>query len=862
MKRKIYILLLAAASLMAGGVQAQNIQKANASYQEFVRLNNGNADKAAIYSALHRCYTDYTSVLAQAQPGTPACQQAKEGLRSLYPYLQNAAIYYSQRGNQTNALIMSQAYMDIPLMEAFKGEQFARDDYFATMAYFAASGTYNARQYEKAVRYFRVYLSTNDQKNRKNVYAFMAKACINIHDYDLAKETLTEALQHYPQDFNMLSMMINCCIDTDDNVALQRYVSRALALKPADNTLLNIQGKLYEENQDYQKALGIYNRLRQANPRSLDVARHLALCYYNLGVLYSNKAGLEKGDAAIRRYTSQSKEYFAASVEILQQVVASDPTSVKYLQALATAYSCTGNDDMAAATNHKILALGGQAMAASAVPAMVTYSNRAAQTAAAATTFRPSPNPRPGTSETPAGYGASTPASAAAGTPAYSVFAKEFVESRIKTWQAKDPYETISEYKARVSESTRKEKIASLLKAAESEYIATYAGNVQLKDLLLKPYDAENRVFLIESRYGELVVPVPRENNEAKIFESSWSGMQLRNPDFYINNDKLALAGLTFVTPTGNAYRFDGNKDLAYTETVVDVNFDPIADVVIENGTKEDNGVRRQKQSVSVGTSDVDTNIPRTEAGSNSKTFAVIIGNEHYDMVTQVPMAVNDGEVFARYCEQTLGIPKDNIRLYTDASYGIMIRAVKDIKSIASAYNGDLQVIFYYAGHGIPNEETKDAFLLPIDADGMQTEGCYSLSRLYSELGAMNARHVTVFLDACFSGAKRDGGMLASARGVALKAKQEDPKGNMVIFSAASDAETAFPYKEKGHGLFTYFLLKKLQESKGNVTLKELGDYVTREVKRQSVVVNRKPQTPTVTPSSSMASTWMNLKLR
>lgn len=110
-----------------------------------------------------------------------------------------------------------------------------------------------------------------------------------------------------------------------------------------------------------------------------------------------------------------------------------------------------------------------------------------------------------------------------------------------------------------------------------------------------------------------------------------------------------------------------------------------------------------------------------------------------------------------------------------------MLRAMRDIKDISNAYSGQIKVIFYYAGHGIPNEATKDAFLLPIDADGQQTEGCYSLNKLYTELGGLNANYVVVFLDACFSGAQRDGGMLASARGVALKAKQEDPKGNMVI---------------------------------------------------------------------------------
>ena len=225
-------------------------------------------------------------------------------------------------------------------------------------------------------------------------------------------------------------------------------------------------------------------------------------------------------------------------------------------------------------------------------------------------------------------------------------------------------------------------------------------------------------------------------------------------------------------------------------------------------------------------------------------------------------MARNDGETFALYCEKTLGMPKSNIRFYPDASYGVMLRAMRDIKDISNVYAGQIKVLFYYAGHGIPNEATKDAFLLPIDADGRQTEGCYSLNKLYTELGGLNANYVVVFLDACFSGAQRDGGMLASARGVALKAKKEDPQGNMVVFSAASGNETAYPYKDKGHGLFTYFLLKKLQQTKGEATLEELGEYVMENVKQQSVVVNRKVQTPTVSPSFTLRDSWKDLKLR
>ena len=103
--------------------------------------------------------------------------------------------------------------------------------------------------------------------------------------------------------------------------------------------------------------------------------------------------------------------------------------------------------------------------------------------------------------------------------------------------------------------------------------------------------------------------------------------------------------------------------------------------------------------------------------------------------------------------------------------------------------------------------------------------------------------------------------MLASARGVAIKSKAEAPKGNMLVISAAQGNETAYPYREKRHGLFTYFLLKKLQKTKGNTTFGELFDYVRTQVAQKSIVVNEKSQTPSVNASGELTSTWKQSKL-
>ena len=259
--------------------------------------------------------------------------------------------------------------------------------------------------------------------------------------------------------------------------------------------------------------------------------------------------------------------------------------------------------------------------------------------------------------------------------------------------------------------------------------------------------------------------------------------------------------------------------------------------------------------------SDVDKDIPSAKRQAEN-TFAFIIANENYPDAP-VPYSLNDGRMFREYCQKALGLPEKNINMYEDATFGNIITAVEKMKSVADAYEGDASVIFYYAGHGFPDDKQSTAYLLPIDgnASDITTTG-YSLAKLYKEISQLKLKSSVVFLDACFSGAKREDQMLAQSRGVAIRVRDEAPQGNMVVFSAAQGDETAHQMEEKHHGLFTYFLLKELQATGGDVDMGTLTDYVTKQVKRQSVVINDKKQTPTVIPSPELVNTWRNMKLK
>ena len=260
-------------------------------------------------------------------------------------------------------------------------------------------------------------------------------------------------------------------------------------------------------------------------------------------------------------------------------------------------------------------------------------------------------------------------------------------------------------------------------------------------------------------------------------------------------------------------------------------------------------------------TSDVDVDIPSTSA-KRENTFCLVIGNEAYQQrdTPNVKFAQQDSKTFSEYCIRTLGVPEKQVRNITNTTYMQFKDGLGWLKKIAGVYGNESNYIVYYAGHGIPDEKGH-CCLLPTDVSINDVENGFNLSELYQSLGSLTTKNVLFLIDACFSGNDRNGdiAMNDEHRGVMIEVREEKVPKNVVVMTATSQKETALAYNEKGHGYFTYFLLKKLQETKGKVTFGELYDYIHSEVSRKSVVNEQKTQTPSITTASQQAELWKAL---
>lgn len=305
--------------------------------------------------------------------------------------------------------------------------------------------------------------------------------------------------------------------------------------------------------------------------------------------------------------------------------------------------------------------------------------------------------------------------------------------------------------------------------------------------------------------------------------------------------------------------KYAQNKDVAAT---LDARSAGTTITIASSAT--DNTVNIQTASL---TADVDKNIPQIEIKYPNR-YALIIGNEDYtsrqtglSSESNVAFAANDAYVFKEYVVNTLGVEERNVFLLTNATAGEMWQKIELVCQILSRLGGSAELIFYYAGHGLPDENTKIPYLIPVDVSATNLNSAIKLNDVYSKFATTKAKRITIFLDACFTGGGREAGLLA-ARGVKVKPKNEILTGNMVVFAATTEDQSALPYKANQHGMFSYFLFKKLQETKGDVTYGDLEKYLRDKVSIESLLVNNKAQDPKTSVSYDAENVWENWKMR
>ena len=318
---------------------------------------------------------------------------------------------------------------------------------------------------------------------------------------------------------------------------------------------------------------------------------------------------------------------------------------------------------------------------------------------------------------------------------------------------------------------------------------------------------------------------------------------EYKDVSFEMVSNKKAKAMPISVTVTESRGRFgisNHSLDLAFNQVQKGVGEMTIA------GKFEQQGNFTATTGLSI---DIEKDIPALK--SNKNALAIIFGIEEYKNVSNVTFAKRDASIMKEYFVNTLGIPANRIYFQTndDVSKAEFDKVFSIDGWLDKRVKSSSDVFVYFAGHGAPDIKNNEAYLIPYDGDpNYASQTGFSINKMYSILNDLGAKSVTVFLDACFSGANRESEMLlADARPVFIEV-EESAVGDATVFSASGGKEISSAWPEKKHGLFSYFLMKGMQgeadtNNDAKLTINELGNYINENVSEQAGMLDRY-QTP------------------
>ncbi|TAE12412.1 MAG: caspase family protein [Bacteroidetes bacterium] len=251
------------------------------------------------------------------------------------------------------------------------------------------------------------------------------------------------------------------------------------------------------------------------------------------------------------------------------------------------------------------------------------------------------------------------------------------------------------------------------------------------------------------------------------------------------------------------------------------------------NTTKVEPNNRQGKIRVNL-ISDVDKGLPRAQY-QNPDAIAVVIGNANYEKTKSVDYALNDAYAMKQYLITSFGFKEANIFYLEDARKGDFelmfgVKGNAKGKLFNNVKAGKSDVVIFYAGHGATGLNDKNAYFVPVDCDAQYLEiGGYPTDVFYQNLAQVPAKSFTVWLDACFSGTE----LVQNVSPIVVKGKGVAGLREGILMASSTDDQYSTWYPEQGHGLFTYFLLKGIQQARADkngdnrLTFNELYQYMS-----------------------------------
>ena len=192
-----------------------------------------------------------------------------------------------------------------------------------TALYNAAYTAWAGKDYERAKNFFEKCLDANYYYEGGEVFAKLGDVYTNLGDAKKGAEILEKGFVKFPQSQSILIGLINYYMTSGENTdRLFSLIDEAKKNEPNNASLYYVEGNIYKELKNIEKAVESYYKCAEINPEYEFGYIGAGILYYELAIELQEKAGNELDDKKYNELVGQLEQALKDALDPFEKAYA------------------------------------------------------------------------------------------------------------------------------------------------------------------------------------------------------------------------------------------------------------------------------------------------------------------------------------------------------------------------------------------------------------------------------------------------------------------------------------------------------------------------------------------------------------
>jgi tetratricopeptide (TPR) repeat protein len=253
---------------------------------------------------------------AEVDPALSKGKDIRAGLELISGRYLNEAYNSYQFGDYAEASVLFEKAAD-----AMETAPLSKMD--TTAVYNAGFTAWISKDYPRAQKFFEKCLANNYYYDGGEVFAKLADVYTNLGQKDAARDVLEKGFTTYPQSQSILIGLINYYLESGQNTdRLFVLINEAKKNEPDNASLYYVEGNIYKELKNIEKAVESYYKCAEINPEYEFGYIGAGILYYELAIELQEKAGNELDDKKYNELVGQLEQALKDALDPFEKAYA------------------------------------------------------------------------------------------------------------------------------------------------------------------------------------------------------------------------------------------------------------------------------------------------------------------------------------------------------------------------------------------------------------------------------------------------------------------------------------------------------------------------------------------------------------